>query len=496
MTVYYIDRENGNDSNAGTSELSPWRTIDKVTTLADATPFTFKAGDQILLKAAQTHDGKKMRLVKQGGSAGWLEIGRYGGGADPIVAPNGTNDDTFPGAVISLDSCYRVRVFGMTVDAAWQSLVSCIGQKHVTDDTIVHALEVVDAKVRKAGQDGIAMALGAASEAADASFIRRVTAELNMDNGVGIYGPSNGTMLIDSVLYGNGNTALGVPDYGVYGGDGFSAHDVARNAWAVNCLFDSNRDGIHHINTGLPSGFVVNCWFRGNTQTACKLMDYAAAATSVPQSFVVAGNLFDLPAAMSGNGGLVLGRDGDDAPGSGVEVGTGGVWSLIEVQNTYYNRSAKPAMFGSWKDHVDTNGQAYRRMNNLFLKLSTGGHWNINRRARTPTIAAGINGYNTNVSGDVVIDTVNGQIAAAISAGFDLSGAVIGDPGLLGDPATDQLLARFLPTSIASGVGTDTSSYLAALGVTPTDLRQLPLPWQGHWPLGCLAPNRRSRYWR
>lgn len=494
MTVYYIDRVNGSDSNAGTSELSPWQSIDKVTTVADATPFTFGAGDQILLKAAQTHDGKKLRLIKQGGSAGWLEIGRYGSGADPIIAPNGTNDDAYPGAVLSIDSCYRVRVFGVKVDAAWQSLVSCIGQKHITDSSIVHALEVVDCTVRKAGQDGIAMALGAAGEAATASRVIRTLAELNADNGVGIYGPSNGMMLIGCTLYGNGNTSLGVPDYGAFGGDGFSAHDVARNVWAVDCLFDANRDGIHHINTGLPSGFVVNCWFRGNTQSACKLMDYAAAAVNVPQSFVVAGNLFDLPAAMSGNGGLILGRDGEE--GGGIETGVGGVWSLIEVQNTYYNRSAKPSMFGSWKNHADTNGQAYRRMNNLFLKLSTGGHWSINRRTKTPTLAAGINGYNTNVSGDVVIDGSNGQIAAAVSAGYDLAGAVIGDPGLLGDPATDKLLARFLPTSIANGVGTSTASYLAALGIEATDIGLRPLPWQGAWPLGCNAPNRRSAAWR
>ena len=50
-TVYYVDAENGDDSNSGTSESSAWKTL----TFASSKPYC--AGDRILLKAGSVFEG-------------------------------------------------------------------------------------------------------------------------------------------------------------------------------------------------------------------------------------------------------------------------------------------------------------------------------------------------------------------------------------------------------------------------------------------------------
>jgi len=54
-TTYYVDARNGNDSNTGTSELTPWKTIAKVN------PSRFYPGDQILFKRGE--GGSKVKPI-------------------------------------------------------------------------------------------------------------------------------------------------------------------------------------------------------------------------------------------------------------------------------------------------------------------------------------------------------------------------------------------------------------------------------------------------
>ncbi len=50
--TYYVDATNGNDSNNGTSESTPWKTISKVSASR------FNPGDQILFKRGQIWRGQ------------------------------------------------------------------------------------------------------------------------------------------------------------------------------------------------------------------------------------------------------------------------------------------------------------------------------------------------------------------------------------------------------------------------------------------------------
>lgn len=90
MTDYYV-RDDGDDANNGLSDGNAWRTVGKVYT--EFYNSTFNRGDNIYFKADDTFPitawGNELRIRNIGGSSGYLTIGKYGSGADPIFDCNG-----------------------------------------------------------------------------------------------------------------------------------------------------------------------------------------------------------------------------------------------------------------------------------------------------------------------------------------------------------------------------------------------------------------------
>jgi hypothetical protein len=84
-TTYYVDSVNGNDSNAGTSSGSAWKTLDKV----NSTSFT--AGDTILLAAGSSWTGQ-LYPKGSGEDGSPIVIDIYGTGNKPRIDGNGTVD--------------------------------------------------------------------------------------------------------------------------------------------------------------------------------------------------------------------------------------------------------------------------------------------------------------------------------------------------------------------------------------------------------------------
>jgi parallel beta-helix repeat protein len=76
-TVYYVSNS-GNDSNAGTSESLPWKTLTKVNS------FTPKAGDQILFKRGDEWTGS-ITVKASGTSSSRITYGAYGTGNKPKI---------------------------------------------------------------------------------------------------------------------------------------------------------------------------------------------------------------------------------------------------------------------------------------------------------------------------------------------------------------------------------------------------------------------------
>lgn len=82
---YYIDADNGNDSNTGTSRSSAWKTLAKVNSVQ------FSPGDSVLLQAGDSWNGQL--LLKGSGVQGKpIVLSSYGNGAKPHIKGNGAVD--------------------------------------------------------------------------------------------------------------------------------------------------------------------------------------------------------------------------------------------------------------------------------------------------------------------------------------------------------------------------------------------------------------------
>ncbi|RPJ29055.1 MAG: hypothetical protein EHM35_13455, partial [Planctomycetaceae bacterium] len=95
-TQYYVDSVGGSDSNGGTSEGSPWKSLSKVTSRS------YAAGDTINFKAGSSFSGGL--LFKSSGTASApITLQPYGSGARPVFSASGAGS-----TAIRLDANYVV----------------------------------------------------------------------------------------------------------------------------------------------------------------------------------------------------------------------------------------------------------------------------------------------------------------------------------------------------------------------------------------------------
>jgi parallel beta-helix repeat protein len=78
-TKYYISSD-GDDKNDGKSELTAWKTIEKVNSYFQI----FNSGDEILFRRGDTFYGT-IYITKSGSSGNNIIIGAYGDGSDPVI---------------------------------------------------------------------------------------------------------------------------------------------------------------------------------------------------------------------------------------------------------------------------------------------------------------------------------------------------------------------------------------------------------------------------
>ena len=81
-SVYYIDAENGKDSNSGHSPQSAWQSLEKVNQTV------FKPGDKILFKAGSSWEGQ-LEVQGSGTNEAPIQINKYGEGKNPAIHGNG-----------------------------------------------------------------------------------------------------------------------------------------------------------------------------------------------------------------------------------------------------------------------------------------------------------------------------------------------------------------------------------------------------------------------
>ena len=84
-TTYYVDSNNGNDSNAGTSEIEAFKTLDKVNDL------NLEPGDTVFLKKGSVFEDQALKFTKEdsGTAEAPVKISTYGEGNRPQINTNG-----------------------------------------------------------------------------------------------------------------------------------------------------------------------------------------------------------------------------------------------------------------------------------------------------------------------------------------------------------------------------------------------------------------------
>lgn len=79
--IYYVDFSNGNNSNSGLSEILPWKTLSKVSSI------TFNEGDTIKLKCGEVWN-ESVQLWGQGSESEPITLTYYGTGNKPKIRSN------------------------------------------------------------------------------------------------------------------------------------------------------------------------------------------------------------------------------------------------------------------------------------------------------------------------------------------------------------------------------------------------------------------------
>ncbi len=85
-TTYYVDANRGVDANLGTSQSAAWKTIGKINKT------DFKAGDRILFNSGSVWH-EQLALRSSGSEEEPIVLDRYGRGAMPSIAGDGTHQD-------------------------------------------------------------------------------------------------------------------------------------------------------------------------------------------------------------------------------------------------------------------------------------------------------------------------------------------------------------------------------------------------------------------
>ena len=133
-TTYYVDSEQGNNANAGTSPESAWKDFTNVNGR------TLGPGERLLIRRGSVLN-QELSVSARGTAARWAEIGTYGAGPRPIIRRNWDIDDR---CVLVRDPDF-LRIRGLTVCYAGKGLIVSYTQSGheglLIEDCIAHHIE-------------------------------------------------------------------------------------------------------------------------------------------------------------------------------------------------------------------------------------------------------------------------------------------------------------------------------------------------------------------
>lgn len=103
-TSYYVSYSDGNDNYDGLSPSSPWKTLDKVSTV------TFNPGDTIYLKCGDIWSGQKLILKGNGTATNMITLTSYGTGNKPVITSPADDADVDLSPNIQPDARTSIKV--------------------------------------------------------------------------------------------------------------------------------------------------------------------------------------------------------------------------------------------------------------------------------------------------------------------------------------------------------------------------------------------------
>lgn len=107
-TTYYVSSENGNDSNSGTSEGKPFKTLDKINEI------TLNPGDRVLLENGSVFEDQYLHIKGSGSEDAYIEIATYGDESKgrPQINTNGKGvwDQDYGAALDNVNHKYKGKV--------------------------------------------------------------------------------------------------------------------------------------------------------------------------------------------------------------------------------------------------------------------------------------------------------------------------------------------------------------------------------------------------
>lgn len=177
QVTYYLS-PHGDDSAAGTSPATAWRTLSR------ADRQSFRPGERLLLAGGATFNGSlEFKAGVAGDSAHPVVVGSYGTGAAVISSAHAPAVTIFNTAGISLTNLVLTGPGAGTSTSAGVDVYNTLPNNQKLDGITISALDVSDFR------DGISIGGGAGSAGFTDVAISDSKVHANRDNGIITYGP-------------------------------------------------------------------------------------------------------------------------------------------------------------------------------------------------------------------------------------------------------------------------------------------------------------------
>lgn len=235
-TTYYVDAVSGDDTNNGTSNNSPWKSLGKVNGM------TFSAGDRILFKKGGSWTG--LLAPKGSGATGNpIIIDSYGSGNKPLINGDGTNEAAVQLRNQDYWTIQNIAVTNRDPDPSALELRS--GVKIIAEGAVVNGIHIKNVEVSDVE--------GSYNRAGSISFYFNAGIHIRMDAGTPM-GKYDGVLVENCYVHDVDTIGIG------FFADDNAGYGYNNSTWSSNITVRSNhvaRTGADGILVGMAKSPLI-----------------------------------------------------------------------------------------------------------------------------------------------------------------------------------------------------------------------------------------------